>query len=237
MCRKDAIVKNQVQLITYVDRLCVDLKRLRAAFRGPLGGLFGGVHLLAFFQPIDGADAGFDPVDHTLVDPRLGDWNDVHALSEDIDVMADLIVNHTSIASPQFRDFSNHGKASRFAGMFLTFDRVFPRGAREEDLLRIYGPRPGLPFTNALLDSGEQHLLWTTFTPEQVDIDVQHARGKAYLEAILHRFQVAVIRMIRLDAVWYAIKKPATSCFMIPETFSFIASLASRLTPLAWKSS
>ncbi len=221
-------MKNQVQLITYVDRLSGDLKRLKAAFRGPLRGLFGGVHLLPFFQPIDGADAGFDPVDHTLVDPRLGDWNDVHALSEDVDVVADLIVNHTSIASPQFRDFSTHGKASRFAGMFLTFDRVFPRGACEEDLLRIYRPRPGLPFTNVLLDSGERHLLWTTFTPEQIDIDVQHEQGKAYLEAILQRFQAAGVRMIRLDAVGYAIKKPGTSCFMIPETFSFIASLASR---------
>ena len=43
-------------------------------------GLFGGVHLLPFFWPIDGADAGFDPIDHTQVDPRLGTWDDVRAL-------------------------------------------------------------------------------------------------------------------------------------------------------------
>lgn len=30
--------------------------------------------------------------------------------------------------------------------------------------------------------------------------------------------------MIRLDAVGYAIKKPGTSCFMLPETFDFIAA-------------
>jgi sucrose phosphorylase len=34
--------------------------------------------------------------------------------------------------------------------------------------------------------------------------------------------------MIRLDAVGYAIKKRGTSCFMIPETFRFIASLAAK---------
>jgi sucrose phosphorylase len=34
--------------------------------------------------------------------------------------------------------------------------------------------------------------------------------------------------MIRLDAVGYAIKKPGTSCFMIPETFQFIAELTAR---------
>ena len=34
--------------------------------------------------------------------------------------------------------------------------------------------------------------------------------------------------MIRLDAVGYAIKKAGTSCFMIPETFEFIAELSAR---------
>ena len=226
--QKGAIVKNQVQLITYVDRLCGDLKRLALMLQGPFHGLFGGVHLLPFFYPIDGADAGFDPADHTQVDPRLGDWNDVHTLSEEADVMADLIVNHISTASPQFKDFSRNGPSSLFAGMFLTYDRVFPTGAHDEELLRIYRPRPGLPFTNALLESGERRLLWTTFTPQQVDIDVQHPQGEAYLQTILSTFQTAGVRMIRLDAVGYAIKKQGTSCFMIPETFGFISTLASQ---------
>lgn len=225
-------MRNQVQLITYVDRLAGNLSELKGLMTGPLAGLFGGVHLLPFFTPIDGADAGFDPVDHTEVDPRLGDWNDVRALGCDAEIVADLIVNHMSTASPQFRDFSRTGSRSPFAGMFLTYDRVFPKGAREEDLLRIYRPRPGLPFTNALLESGERRLLWTTFTPQQVDIDVQHRQGEAYLTSILERFQSAGVRMIRLDAVGYAIKKPGTSCFMIPETFDFIASLTARARSL-----
>jgi sucrose phosphorylase len=232
MRKKGRNVKNQVQLITYVDRLCGDLSRLKALMQGPLHGLFGGVHLLPFFHPINGADAGFDPADHTQVDPRLGDWNDVHALGEEADVMADLIVNHISTSSPQFKDFSLNGTSSPFSGMFLTYDRVFPTGAREEELLHIYRPRPGLPFTNALLDSGERRLLWTTFTPQQVDIDVEHPQGEAYLRSILSRFQAVGISMIRLDAVGYAIKKPGTSCFMIPETFGFIASLAAKVHEL-----
>ena len=225
-------MKNQVQLITYVDRLGGDLRGLRDLLTGPLAGLFGGVHLLPFFTPIDGSDAGFDPVDHTDVDPRLGDWNDVRALGEDTEIVSDLIVNHVSSASPQFKDFSRNGSRSAFACMFLTYDRVFPKGASEEDLLRIYRPRPGLPFTNALMESGERRLLWTTFTPQQVDIDVQHPQGEAYLNSILERFQSAGVRMIRLDAVGYAIKKSGTSCFMIPETFDFISSLTARARSL-----
>jgi len=221
-------LKNQVQLITYADRLTGDLGGLQKLLNGRMSGLFGGVHLLPFFNPIDGADAGFDPVDHTEVDARLGSWGDVRALGEHFDLVADLIVNHMSSGSPQFKDFSENGAASAFAGLFLTYDRVFPSGAGEEDLLRIYRPRPGLPFTNVTLRCGEKRLFWTTFTPQQIDIDVQHPEGQAYLKSILNRFQQAGVRMIRLDAVGYAIKKPGTSCFMIPETFRFIAELTSQ---------
>lgn len=225
-------MRNQVQLITYVDRLAGDLKKMRALLRGPLEGVFGGVHLLPFFVPIDGADTGFDPVDHTLVDPRLGDWDDVRALREEAEVMADLIVNHISRDSPQFEDFSRNGVRSPFAGMFLTYDRVFPSGAREDDLTRIYRPRPGLPFTSVTLASNQKALLWTTFTPQQVDIDVQNPQGRAYLSTILSRFHSAGIRMVRLDAVGYAIKKAGTSCFMIPDTYRFIESLAAEARTL-----
>jgi sucrose phosphorylase len=226
-------MKNQVQLIAYVDRLSGGgLRELAALLNGPLAGVFGGAHLLPFFHPIDGADAGFDPIDHTAVDPRLGTWGDLRALGETVEVMADLIVNHVSSKSPQFLDFLQCGASSPYAGMFLTFDRVFPGGATEAELLRIYRPRPGLPFTYTTLCTGEKRLLWTTFTPQQIDIDVTHAQGNAYLNAILERFHAAGIRAIRLDAVGYAIKKPGSSCFMISETFDFIAELTSRARAL-----
>jgi len=221
-------MKNQVQLITYADRLSGNLSGLKDLLNQTLPGAFGGVHILPFFYPIDGADAGFDPIDHTRVDSRVGNWSDVRALAADYEVVADLIVNHISSESPQFKDFSKKGARSPFAEMFLTFDRVFPQGASEADLLRIYRPRPGLPFTSATLESGERRLLWTTFTPTQIDIDVHGPQGAAYLAEILERFRDVGVRMIRLDAIGYAIKKPGTSCFMIPETFQFIASLTAQ---------
>ena len=65
-------MKNKVQLITYVDRFGGQtLTELRELLIGPLKDVFGGVHLLPFFYKIDGADAGFDPIDHTRVDDRL----------------------------------------------------------------------------------------------------------------------------------------------------------------------
>jgi len=219
-------MKNQVQLIAYIDRFSGGgLHAFQDLLAGPFRGLFGGVHLLPFFWPIDGADAGFDPIDHTQVDPRLGSWDDIRALSSHVEIMADLIVNHISARSPQFLDFHARGENSPFAGMFLTLGRVFPDGARESDLLRIYRPRPGLPFTKSRLADGTERLLWTTFTSEQIDIDVRQTAGRQYLTRILDQFQDAGIHIIRLDAVGYAVKKPGTSCFMIPETFDFIAEL------------
>lgn len=219
-------MKNQVQLIAYVDRLAgAGFRELQQLLDGPLQGLFGGVHLLPFFWPFDGADAGFDPIDHTRVDPRLGTWEDVRALADRAVVIADLIVNHISRRSLQFEDFDNRGDQSPYAGMFLTFGRVFPNGAAESDLLKIYRPRPALPFTKLRLKNGTERLLWTTFTPDQIDIDVRDRASGEYLDQILDQFQAAGIRAIRLDAAGYAIKKPGTTCFMIPETFDFISEL------------
>jgi sucrose phosphorylase len=220
---------DQVQLITYVDRLSGGgIAQLRELLAGPLRGLFGGVHLLPFFHPIDGADAGFDPIDHTLVDPRLGTWQDVAALARDADVMADVIVNHVSRDSPQFADFARRGAASPYANMFLTREAVFPAGASEAELGAIYRPRPGLPFTDVTLRNGERRALWTTFTPQQLDIDVRHPEGRAYLTRILETLAAAGVRMARLDAAGYVIKKAGTSCFMLPETFDFIAEFAAQ---------
>ena len=222
-------MKNQAQLIAYVDRLSGGtFRQLQHLLDGPLQGLFGGVHVLPFFHPIDGADAGFDPIDHTQVDPRLGTWDDVAALAAGTEVMADVIVNHVSSRSPQFEDFDQRGAASPYAGMFLTYGRVFSGGASESDLLALYTPRPHPPFTKYRTAHGDDLLLWTTFTSEQIDIDVHHPEGRRYLERVLDRFHRAGIGAIRLDAVGFAVKKAGTSCFMIPETFALIADIAAQ---------
>ena len=149
-------------------------------FKNELKRLFGGLHILPFYYPIDGEDAGFDPIDHNLIDPRLGDWNDLKELSEEVDIMADLIVNHVSAKSIQFQDYLQKGKESKYAKLFLTYDTVFPNGATEADLLSIYRPRSSLAFTMVKLNYGTSKLIWTTFTSNQIDIDVNSEIGNFY---------------------------------------------------------
>jgi len=226
-------VKNAVQLITYVDRLAGgNIEDLQRLLNGRLKGLFGGVHLLPFFDPIDGTDAGFDPVDHTRVDPRLGDWPDIRALGENIEIMADLIANHISRHSPQARDYLAKGENSAWDGLLLTRDRVFPDDAPDEALATIYRPRPGLPFIETRLGTGDTVQLWSTFTRDQLDIDVTHPLGRQYLEDILQTFADNGVGMVRLDAVGYTIKKPGTRCFMLPETFDYIDQLSATVRSL-----
>ena len=219
-------MKNKVNLITYVDRLSAGgVSDLNDLLLGSLKGIFGGVHLLPFFDPIDGSDAGFDPIDHTIVDPRLGTWDDVKKMGDHTELTADIIVNHVSASSAKFRDYLAHGDNSEYRNLFLKMSTVFPDGVDEATLMKIYRPRPGLPFSVISRKDGKKELFWTTFTSNQIDIDVNSASGKEYLQNILTTFAANGIKLIRLDAAGYAIKKAGTSSFMIPETFEFIGQL------------
>lgn len=214
-----------VSLLTYADRLAGDLSGLGRLLKDELDS-FSGVHVLPFFTPFDGDDTGFDPVDHNAVDPRLGSWSDVRRIAETHEVTADLIVNHVSNRSAEFEDWLARGADSPHDGMFLTFDRVFPDRASEADITAFYRPRPGLPFTPYRGADGSRRLVWTTFMPSQVDIDVSHPAGIAYLERLADTLAAGGVGTVRLDAVGYAVKTPGTDSFMTPQTLEFVAQAA-----------
>jgi len=219
-------MRNGVQLITYVDRFGGGgISDVQELLDGPLADVFTGIHLLPFYVPFDGEDAGFDPIDHAVVDPRLGTWDDLARLAVHHDVTADLIVNHISDQSRQFEDFVEHGAESSNAEMFLEYDTVFPDGATQEDVLAIYRPRPGPPFTIIAMDDGSTRLMWTTFTPHQIDLDIRSDQARSYLRDILDRLSASGVRQVRLDAVGYSVKTAGTSSFMTADTFKLIAEL------------
>ncbi|MEY4067546.1 MAG: hypothetical protein RIQ44_758, partial [Actinomycetota bacterium] len=210
-------------ILVYSERVGGNLGEIEKLLQGPLKD-FSGVHVLPFFHPYDGDDAGFDPIDHTIVDPRLGDWTDFSRISQTHELTADLIVNHASYLSPEFIDWQEKGDASEYAGMFLTFDAVFPNGGTEEGITSFYRPRPGLPFTAYEVD-GKRRLVWTTFMPSQVDIDIKHEAGQAYLRRVLDALKSGGVKVVRLDAVGYAVKTPGTDSFMTEETLEFVQEI------------
>ena len=214
-----------VTLLAYADRCGGNLATLRSVMLNDLQG-FTGVHILPFFTPFDGDDAGFDPTDHLTVDPRLGTWADVRALADaGFEVTADLIVNHVSANSPEFLDWLARGPVSEHDGMFLTFDRVFGGRATEADITAFYRPRPGLPFTAYEQADGTRRLVWTTFMPSQVDIDVLHPAGEAYLRRVIDTLATGGVTTVRIDAVGYAIKTVGSDSFMTAETLQYVEHL------------
>ena len=227
------MMKNKVQLITYADRITgQNIGALTTLLNGPLKGVFGGVHLLPFYNPIDGSDAGFDPIDHSEVDSRIGTWEDIQVLGKDLDLMADLIVNHVSAQSFQFQDVLAKGKQSEFWDLFLTKDDVFPNGMSEAEQKAIYRPRPGSCFTPMQCGDGQTYDFWTTFTDNQIDINVKVEAGVAYLNNVLTKFSANNVNIIRLDAAGYAIKQAGTNCFMLDETFGYLDNLSKQANDL-----
>lgn len=210
-------------ILVYAERVGGNLGEIEKLLKGPLSD-FDGIHVLPFFHPYDGDDAGFDPIDHTIVDPRLGTWADFKRISETHELTADLIVNHASNLSPEFLDWQQKGDASEYNGLFLTFDTVFPNGGTEEMITSFYRPRPGFPFT-AYEVAGKRRLVWTTFMPSQVDIDIKHEQGMAYLKRILEALKSGGVKVVRLDAVGYAVKTPGTDSFMTEETLEFVTEI------------
>ena len=214
-------------ILVYAERLGGSLEHIEKLLSSQLAD-FSGVHVLPFFRPYDGDDAGFDPIDHTIVDPRLGTWEDFQRIAATHELTADLIINHASNLSPEFLDWQEKGETSEYAGMFLTFDTVFPEGGTEETITSFYRPRPGLPFT-AYNVAGKRRLVWTSFMPSQVDIDVRHPAGEAYIDRVLDALQSGGIKVVRLDAVGYAIKTPGTDSFMTLETLEYVAELTEKI--------
>ena len=213
--------------MTYPDSLGGDLEALDNLLRGSLDGLFAGVHILPPF-PSSG-DRGFAPLTYEGIDPRFGTWADIERLAEHQDVLLDLMINHISRQSAEFKDFERHGRRSPYADLFITVDKVWPDGAPPaSDVARIFLRKPDAPFsTIAIEDSGQIERIWTSFGTddwsEQIDLDVTSQATRDLVTHWLRSFAAHGVRIVRLDAVGYVIKKAGTSCFMVePEIYGFL---------------
>lgn len=215
------------QLLTYPDSLGGNLAVLRRLLDGPLDGAFHGVHVLPPF-PSSG-DRGFAPLTYGEIDPRFGTWQDIAGLGERHDVLLDLMINHISRRSPEFRDFERHGRASAAANLFITLDKVWPGGEPPAaDVARIFLRKPHAPFSTVPIEDGGEETVWTTFGTtewsEQVDLDVTAPETQRLIRGWLEGFARRGVTIVRLDAVGYVIKEPGTTCFMVePGIWEFLA--------------
>ena len=224
---RPGVISPRPQLLTYPDSLGGGLPQLNALLDGPLDGLFHGIHILPPF-PSSG-DRGFAPLNYHEIDPRFGTWDDIRRVSERHDVLLDLMINHISRQSPEFLDFERHGRRSAYADLFITVDKIWPSGdPPRADIDLIFLRKPDSPFSTVKVrDTGEQERVWTSFGSadwsEQVDLDIRSPATRELIRSWLRSFALQRVRIVRLDAVGYVVKKPGTSCFMVePEIYEFL---------------
>jgi glucosylglycerate phosphorylase len=215
----ERFTEQDVVLITYGDLLMQEGKRPLEALHDFLAvymqGAINTVHILPFFP--SSSDRGFSIVDYEDVDPRLGTWEDIDELTDHFKLMFDGVFNHASSKSKMFQRFLNgHPGYEDLFIAFSTKDAIHP------DYLRlILRPRTSSLLTPYRTINGTRYV-WTTFSPDQVDLNFKSERVLQDVVEILLYYIRRGADLIRLDAVTYIWRELGTSCAHLEQTHALV---------------
>ena len=202
-------------LITYADSVQragqAPLRALGHVVHEHVGAVVSDIHLLPFFPWT--SDDGFGVVDHRTVNPAVGSWDDAHALREEHDLAFDFVANHTSASSPWFLGWLA-GEPGR-AGFYI--DR-----GQHPDVSQVVRPRTTPLFHDYQASDGTVRSAWTTFGPDQVDVDVSTPTVLVELTDVLLGYLRHGATTVRLDAIGYLVKQSGTSCIHLPGTHAVV---------------
>jgi sucrose phosphorylase len=224
-------LKNGVMLITYADSLGKNISELHFALDHYLPGAVAGVHVLPFF-PSSG-DRGFSPLRYDIVDPALGDWNDLNRLSQNYFLMYDFMINHISSQSVYFQDFKARKDRSPYAGMFIRYREFWPQGEpTAEEKAKIYRRKARDPYVVINFPDGTSEKVWCTFGDDQIDLNIRNAVTWQFIENSLLLLAAHGASIVRLDAFAYTPKKAGGSCFFEePEIWEMLERVNQILAP------
>ncbi|TFH02646.1 MAG: sugar phosphorylase [Calditrichales bacterium] len=207
--------QRDVILITYGDlvrgRNERPLKTLSQLCKYYLRGVFNTLHILPFFPY--SSDRGFAVMDFEEVDPELGTWDDILDLKSDFQLMFDGVFNHVSSKSRWFQEFLNqNSEYEKFFTVFSTKEEI-----SADHLRLIVRPRTSDVVTEFKTLHGPR-LVWTTFSPDQIDLNYHHPAVLLKMVEILLTYIRRGADLIRLDAVTYLWEELGTSCVHLEES-------------------
>lgn len=210
-----ALDESTAVLITYADTVIrpgeAPLLTLHHLLTERIGDVVTDVHLLPMYPWT--SDDGFGVVDHRRVDPALGSWDDVERLAADRRLWFDFVANHTSSASPWFTGWlAGEGE---HAGFYLAQDPAF-------DVSQVVRPRTSPLFSPFARPDGSIVEAWTTFGPDQVDVDVRTPAVLLELTDVLLGYLGRGAGAVRLDAIGFLWKESGTPCLHLPQTHAVI---------------
>lgn len=208
--QKSPLTNKTVFLITYGDQIRDDINPplhvLHNVARRYLTNLVNTMHILPFYPY--SSDDGFSVIDYYTVNPDLGSWHDIEAISQDFDLMFDGVFNHISAKSEWFRKFLDGDPYYR--DFFIVPDKNM-------DLSRVVRPRVSPLLTYFLTKDGEK-LVWTTFSADQVDLNYKNPEVLLKIIDVLLFYVSKGASFIRLDAIAYLWKESGTPCIHLPQT-------------------
>ena len=204
-------------LITYADTVIqsgspglISLTRLVNGFFDVFSPV---VHVLPFLAST--SDGGFAVSSHDRLELRHGDWSDLAALADGRRLMADLVLNHVSASHPWVQQFLRDDEP----GCDCILD------ASPDDCWRdVVRPRSSSLFTRLQGPAGSREV-WTTFGPDQVDLDWRSPAVLLGFTRLLDRMVRHGVRWLRLDAVGFVWKSPGTRCIHLPQAHQIVTLL------------
>ncbi len=205
------LLKNTVQVICYPNRIGDNLGDLYNTLETHFSDAVGGVHILPFYP--SNADGGFSPLTHREVDPAVGTWDDIERIAASYDICADLTVNHISDESEEFKDFLQHGFASKYAELFVDVDSFGE--ISHDDLAKIHIRKEKEPFREVTFADGTSARVWCTFTEQQIDLNYNSGLTYQLLESYIRELTSHGVKLLRLDAFGYTTKEIGSSCFLV----------------------
>ena len=216
---RERFTEEDVILITYGDLLRGEerspLATLARFCDSYLEGTINTLHILPFFP--SSSDRGFAIIDFETVDPHLGSWHDIEELGTRYQLMFDGVINHVSSKSRWFQEFLNGNPF--YHDFFITFQS--PDELTPEQRKIIFRPRTTDILTRFLTINGPVYV-WTTFSPDQIDLNYKNPRVLLRVIKILLMYVQKGADIIRLDAVTYLWAEPGTRCIHLSQTHEIV---------------
>ncbi len=201
-------------LITYGDSIVdgeeTPLHTLHRFLREYLRDMISGVHILPFFPY--SSDDGFSVMDYRVVNPSLGEWEDITAIAQDFRLMSDLVLNHASARSRWFDNFKKREDPGK---------DYFFEASPDADLSSVVRPRSSPLLTEVETADGTRHV-WCTFSEDQVDLNFANPRVLVEFAGIIRHYLDRGVNLFRMDAVAFLWKEPGTPCVHLQETHEII---------------
>ncbi|MGB3535094.1 MAG: sugar phosphorylase [Microcoleaceae cyanobacterium] len=171
------------------------------------------IHILPFFPY--SSDDGFSVIDYLSVNPELGSWDEIETISNQFNLMIDLVINHVSRKSEWFQQFKQAEKPG--CNYFIEVDP-------KTDLSAVIRPRSSPLLIEIETVNGTKHV-WGTFSEDQIDLNFSNPDVLIEFIKILLFYVEKGARCIRLDAVGFLWKEIGTPCIHLPQTHAVIKLL------------